>query len=772
MPLLDPSTFQTATDAIEAMGHVMAHARCYVYSGDSDSLYPLYEDSGMTRPLANPIIADAEGAFDLCYIMEGTYRMLIYSQEGQFLYEKLEAFVQDTMVPQCIGEFQAVPQLLSDTVMSYDVTRKRQTVTEGRFVTVFGGPYGYQIASADATDHDLITQGGVKLYAVPDNQGFVTFEQLGAVGDGVTDDRAAFVAAAGRKVRGTVGANYWIDIGGTTPDAPFRDTIRLTSGTHWNFSRGGKMSWDYWGAPLLWISENDHDVTLVDPFFEWSGYAEDYTPDNIDYTPAQVFLTADINSFFGASALGRGAACCHMLIQGASDVTIHRPRFQSKLGTARHAIFSCITLRPKSDESSGERLTITNPSFDDFVMGIVGGGINRVRIIGDIYGGRYDDYGALPLGTAPGHLLYLTKVGLQDAQMEHLEIGQIYDRGDYLGTTPGAHGFNTLKLRNVLNFRVGGITSFRPHGVLDGSAMQNGHFGPMHWYADTVSTQSPSSLSNAVFRIAPDAAEAVNSRNLYFEKLVASYGDLPGVTPIIFKGIDSSNLDKNITVASAFIKTTSQNPSGTFEVVQLVSQDSCTIESLSLDLSEATVDTVGVNIGESTKNARLGIRKHRGNFPIRFINTATAGVGNTLLMQDNVAGAESFVGDFNNDQKYQMAQVPITVGGKMANSLNATTHSASFVVPSDGVYSITVVAYRKNRPTQDSIIRTWQVGKWDEADLQWCTPLTEEIRLGSGLSSLSVQCATGQVEVVATTEAVEDVEWYASATRVMMLNGV
>ena len=769
MPLLDPANFKSAT---ETMGHSMANARCYIYTAKSDNLCPIYKDSALTQPMANPIVADAEGVFDLCHLMDGHYRITIYSKRNLLLYENADIFVQAPMISQCAAEFQTVAQLLGDNVMSYQATSKKHTVMANRFVTVLSGSYSYQIATADATNHDLITAGGIKLYAIPGTQGFITFEQLGAVGDGLTDDRAAFVAAAGRKVRGTVGANYWIDIGGTTPNAPFQDTIRLTSGTHWDFSRGGKISWDYWGVPLCWISEKDHNVTLIDPFFEWSGYAEDHTPDATDYLPARTFSRSEMHSFFGTFALGRGGACSHILIQGASDVTIHRPRFQSKLGLARHAIFSCITLRPKSDESSGERLTITDPSFDDFVMGIVGGGINQIRILGNIYAGRYDDYGDLPLNGPPGHFLYLNKVGIDNAQIEHLEIGDIYDRGEYLGTTPGAKGFNTLKMRNVLNFKVGSITSFRPHGVLDGCAMQNGHFGPMYWHADTISTMAPNHLSNAVFRIAPDQADTVISQNLYFEKLVASYGDLPDVTPISFEGIGSKSLDKNITVAAAFVKTTSQHGSGLFEVAKLVSQDSCTIESLSLDLSEITASAVGVNIGGSTRNTRLGIKNHRGSFPIRFVNCSTTGTDNTILMLDNVAGAESFVGDFNNDNKYQMVQVPITVGGKMARSNKSTSHSASFVVPSDGIYSVTVIAYRKKNPERDSIIRTWQVGKWDEANLQWCTPVTEEVRLGSALNSLSVRAAVGQIDVAATTEAVEDVEWYASATRVMMLNGV
>ncbi|MEW6256842.1 MAG: hypothetical protein AB1592_12880 [Pseudomonadota bacterium] len=68
--------------------------------------------------------------------------------------------------------------------------------------------FRYQQAPANASDHHVTTAGGVKLYGLPDADGFVSIEQFGAVAEGA--DHSAALAAAWRaspKVR--LGAGTW-----------------------------------------------------------------------------------------------------------------------------------------------------------------------------------------------------------------------------------------------------------------------------------------------------------------------------------------------------------------------------------------------------------------------------------------------------------------------------------------------------------------------------------------------------------------------------------
>lgn len=58
-----------------------------------------------------------------------------------------------------------------------------------------GGSFRYIEADAGATDHDLTTAGGVKLYVTIGASGKYSFLPWGAVADGVTDDSAAIQAA-------------------------------------------------------------------------------------------------------------------------------------------------------------------------------------------------------------------------------------------------------------------------------------------------------------------------------------------------------------------------------------------------------------------------------------------------------------------------------------------------------------------------------------------------------------------------------------------------
>lgn len=57
------------------------------------------------------------------------------------------------------------------------------------------GGYRFQEAASGASDHDLTTAGGVKLYVLANGMGAVTPLQFGAAGDGSSDDQAEVAAA-------------------------------------------------------------------------------------------------------------------------------------------------------------------------------------------------------------------------------------------------------------------------------------------------------------------------------------------------------------------------------------------------------------------------------------------------------------------------------------------------------------------------------------------------------------------------------------------------
>jgi len=82
--------------------------------------------------------------------------------------------------------FTTVAALLADSTLTYT------TAPAGSIIEA--GGFRYSVAAVAATDQHVATAGGVKLYVQPSAGGKVTPQQFGAVGDGATDDRPAFVA--------------------------------------------------------------------------------------------------------------------------------------------------------------------------------------------------------------------------------------------------------------------------------------------------------------------------------------------------------------------------------------------------------------------------------------------------------------------------------------------------------------------------------------------------------------------------------------------------
>lgn len=81
--------------------------------------------------------------------------------------------------------FPTVAALLADTSLAYSAGLNK-IVTASNEIVEAGG-YRYQIASAVASDHDVTTAGGVKLYALPNADGSLHDVQFGATLDGQFD---------------------------------------------------------------------------------------------------------------------------------------------------------------------------------------------------------------------------------------------------------------------------------------------------------------------------------------------------------------------------------------------------------------------------------------------------------------------------------------------------------------------------------------------------------------------------------------------------------
>tara|TARA_R110000782_G_scaffold140294_2_gene232807 strand:+ start:315 stop:2933 length:2619 start_codon:yes stop_codon:yes gene_type:complete len=86
--------------------------------------------------------------------------------------------------------FETVTNLLADTVLDYDNT------VVGTSIVTRKDSFAYEVAASGATDQDVTTAGGVKLYALADASGTVTAKQFGATSGASSASNTAKIKAA------------------------------------------------------------------------------------------------------------------------------------------------------------------------------------------------------------------------------------------------------------------------------------------------------------------------------------------------------------------------------------------------------------------------------------------------------------------------------------------------------------------------------------------------------------------------------------------------
>ncbi len=162
-------------------------ARRTIYNAGSDTLTPIFRDPHLTYSVANPSISDANGDFQDCYLLAGTYRVQITDRFENVLLDEDGVVVEDEVTTTTVTtvqgggatSFASVDALVSDETLSYAGGGDAAAVSAGETLWVAAPGYGYEVAPETAADHILETVGGVKLYALPDQTGAVSTAQLG-----------------------------------------------------------------------------------------------------------------------------------------------------------------------------------------------------------------------------------------------------------------------------------------------------------------------------------------------------------------------------------------------------------------------------------------------------------------------------------------------------------------------------------------------------------------------------------------------------------------
>lgn len=157
-----------------------------VYNEGTDNRSPIYTDSALTNPTANPVCCDENGYFDLLYVVDGRYRIEVTNQNGDLLYQETDVRINSSTSPKILSDMGA---LTSDKLLSYDYSDKGQLAQPGDIISVAAGNFAYEVVDAGRDDYHLQTVGGLRLRALSNFDRF-DVRAFGAVGDGITDDTA------------------------------------------------------------------------------------------------------------------------------------------------------------------------------------------------------------------------------------------------------------------------------------------------------------------------------------------------------------------------------------------------------------------------------------------------------------------------------------------------------------------------------------------------------------------------------------------------------
>ncbi|MGX9357529.1 hypothetical protein ACS3SW_20805 [Roseobacteraceae bacterium S113] len=187
-------TNPTVNSAQTAQGAPAPFAKRYIYHAGSDTLSRLFRDPHLTEPRSNPMHADENGVFELCYLVNGSYRVMIEDRRGNELMNEDNIVVDGDLLEGQLRVFGTGQEILNDTLLSYAEGGSTIVARPGQTLLAADSGCGYRVAPADVTDFHLQTAGGVKLYVQSGSSGANLRSYLPAL-DGVTDDTAALQQA-------------------------------------------------------------------------------------------------------------------------------------------------------------------------------------------------------------------------------------------------------------------------------------------------------------------------------------------------------------------------------------------------------------------------------------------------------------------------------------------------------------------------------------------------------------------------------------------------
>lgn len=667
----------TALRQIGRSIQVAPGAEVLVKDPDGDEVSP-YRDTETEVRLGSPVIVGADGAYDFYVDVDVAYYDLEISTTDRVVDQRIYVSISDADVTDLAADVAAVDakvEVFYDTLAAFQsetvsAIQARYGASGTLIATIRENNFAYSVDLAQSALFDITTSGGVRVTALPGPDGFITFRQIGAIGDGSTDCRAAFNVASGRKCRGRAGDVYFIDI-----NAP-GERVLLTSGTDWDFPEFCEVHWDYFGAPLFLAVTDDDDVKIKinRPQIVWNGTFNATEPNgSASATRTAIGAVGTSNSTF--------AYLANFAMFGVDDLQILNPKFRvGTPGGASRAIPSCITIGRKPNDTMAKRCEITNIDASDYHFGVLGGGYEELLITGTHKCDRYDDYSD-ESWVPPGHFMYITT-----DDNEHVEIGNIYDRGRYNGYSADAPYF-CVKLTQCTSFSVGNISSQRPHGCLMIQDAANGIVGDLFWR--NTSTTVGNRAAFAPFYFVGLAGSALESASV--KSITAIMPEL-AIGAVEFACDSAENL-KNVSVKSMTIDQ---------DATLFVSSGNCVIvEGQNTQVTDLSLNLRGpatrspLLINTASDNCYVGYRLIGDLKTMRVGTNATDALTPSVVQDLTVRQVANPLGSFEyysdiGANGFLKADVAYTHSSQSANDkfTGSTSYSEGIQLPGAGDYLV------------------------------------------------------------------------------------
>ena len=200
-------THPSALVARDQQGTPVPFAQMSVYAVGSVNLCPIFSDFHLTVMQQNPVRADANGVFPICYLLDGEYKLETVDRRGKVMETVDDVAVETVIVGAADANpiFATVADVLGTPTLSYTDGEGLRVVSEGDIVSVADGAVSYRVAAAAAGDQHVTTAGGVKLHVLKSGDGALHSRAWG-IQTGV-DESAKFALALAAAQNGTLVIN-------------------------------------------------------------------------------------------------------------------------------------------------------------------------------------------------------------------------------------------------------------------------------------------------------------------------------------------------------------------------------------------------------------------------------------------------------------------------------------------------------------------------------------------------------------------------------------